>query len=326
MRYRNSWEDAVVSKMKKVADNVMQIQITPVGSTEVFTVGSHLDISVLINDLPEIRSYSLVGRYSPNSPYTIAVKRLPASRGGSKYMWGLKEGSKLRISQPTNHFELSFNTPDYLLIAGGIGITPILGMAEELMAQNDKNVRMLYLGRSEKEMPYINLSKKLLGQNLIVHFSDVDGFFDTSKIIDLSNTETQIYLCGPIGLMNAIRKTWENSPFANQNLRYETFGASGLFAPQAFTVKIPRFNKELKVKENQTMLKALEEAQIAVMYDCKKGECGLCQVDILEVSGDVDHRDFFFSEAEKGENKKMCACVSRIANGDVVIDTAYRGT
>ncbi|MBT9187639.1 PDR/VanB family oxidoreductase [Zobellia russellii] len=325
MRYRNTWEDAVVGKMEKVADNVMQIQIIPAGDTAAFTVGSHLDIAVLINDLPEIRSYSLVGRYGSNKPYTIAVKRLPASRGGSKYMWGLKEGSKLRISQPTNHFELSFNTSNYLLIAGGIGITPILGMAEELIAKTDKNVRMLYLGRSAQEMPYIEVLQKVLGQRLTVHYSDIDGFFDTSKILKSCDIETQVYLCGPIGLMNAVRKTWENGPLNNQNLRFETFGASGLFAPQAYTVKLPRFNREVQVNENQTLLSALLDAKIDVMYDCKKGECGLCQVDILEYSGDIDHRDFFFSEEEKGENKKMCACVSRVANGNITIDTAYRG-
>jgi vanillate O-demethylase ferredoxin subunit len=90
-------------------------------------------------------------------------------------------------------------------------------------------------------------------------------------------------------------------------------------------VNIPRFNKQIEVKENETLLHAMEAAEIDVMYDCKKGECGLCQVDILEYTGDIDHRDFFFSEAEKGENKKMCACVSRVANGNITIDTAYRG-
>ena len=325
MRYRNTWENAVVGKMEKVAENVMEIQLIPAQGTAVFTVGSHVDISVLINDVPEVRSYSLVGQYEPNSPYTIAVKRLPASRGGSTYMWSLKEGSRVQISQPTNHFELSFNSSDYLLIAGGIGITPILGMAEQLIAKSDKNVRMLYLGNADYEMPYISRLQKLLGKQITINFSSVNGSFDVSQLIDLCNEKTQIYLCGPIGLMNAVRKTWEEGPFKNSNLRFETFGASGLFAPQDLLLKIPRFDLQIEVKKNKTILQALEEAQVEVMYDCKKGECGLCQVDVLEYSGDIDHRDFFFSESEKGENNKLCACVSRVANGHIVIDTAYRG-
>lgn len=325
MRFRNTWKEAVVSKMQKVADNVMQIEITPLGNTEVFTVGSHIDVSVLINDVSEIRSYSLVGRHRLNLPYTIAVKRLPASRGGSKYMWSLKEGSKLRISQPTNHFELSFKSTDYLFIAGGIGITPIIGMVEQLLLIGEKNIHMLYLGQTEDEMPYLKKLENLLGKKLTVHCSKIQGFYNTDSILEHANAKTQIYLCGPIGLMNAVRKTWENSPFDNQNLRFETFGASGLFSPQAYTVNLPRFKRKIQVKENQTLLSALLDAKIDIMYDCKKGECGLCQLDILEYSGDIDHRDFFFSEAEKSENKKMCACVSRVANGNITIDTAYRG-
>lgn len=326
MRYRNTWMDGVVTKTEQVAANVMQIHIMPTSGTEKFTVGSHIDVSVLINDVLEIRSYSLVGRYQSNEPYTIAVKRLNVSRGGSSYMWTLKAGSRIKIAKPTNHFELSFSTTEYLLIAGGIGITPILGMAEQLAKQPDKNIQMLYLGQSKEEMPFVKTLQALLGDRLTLHYSDDDGFYNTSEILKLANEDTHVYLCGPIGLMNAVRKTWEGSPFETTNLRYETFGASGLFAPQKYTVTLPRFKKKIEVKENETLLHALEAADIDVMYDCKKGECGLCQVDILEYSGDIDHRDFFFSEDEKGENKKMCACVSRVANGDITIDTAYRGS
>jgi vanillate O-demethylase ferredoxin subunit len=325
MRYRNTWVDAVVVAIEQVADNVMQLRIMPENGTKKFTVGAHLDVSLLINDIPEIRSYSLVGSYGASEPYTIAVKRLPQSRGGSKYMWSLNKGSKIRISQPTNHFELGFGATDYLLIAGGIGITPIVGMAQQLANRQGKHVKMLYLGQSQAEMPFIEDLQELLGDRLTLHYSDNEGFYDTAKILELADPQTQVYLCGPIGLMNAVRKTWEAGPFETTNLRYETFGASGMFAPQKFTVTLPRFHKKIEVQENETLLHALEAADIDVMYDCKKGECGLCQVDILEHSGDIDHRDFFFSEDEKGENKKMCACVSRVANGNITIDTAYRG-
>lgn len=325
MRYRNSWQEAVVVDRQQVAENVMQIQIAPSEGTVSFTVGSHLDIMVLIGESQEFRSYSLVGTPQPHAPYTISVKRLTNSRGGSAYMWSLEKGSRLRISQPTNHFELDYRAQEYLLIAGGIGITPILGMAEQLAGLEDKKVRMLYLGQSEKEMPYLEKLTTVLGNRLLVHFSAKSGRYDLANLLNLANAETQVYLCGPIELMNAVRKVWEHGPYDLQQLRYETFGASGLFAPQDFSVTLPRFSLTLNVKANQTLLAVLEEAGIEVMYDCKKGECGLCQVDVLECSGDIDHRDFFFSESEKGENKKLCACVSRVANGSLSIDTGYRG-
>lgn len=324
MRYRSTWGNATIINTELIANNVMKIQLTPENGVKNFTVGSHIDVSVLINGVTEIRSYSLVGQYQQKKPYTIAVKRLPSSRGGSNYMWSLKKGNQIKISQPTNHFELKYNANDYLLIAGGIGITPILGMAEQLCSRKDISLRMLYLGKNKEEMPFIEHLETLLGDRLELHYSDESGYFDMNKLNTLANDQTHIYLCGPLLLMNSVRKTWEANPSENTHLHFETFGASGLFAPQNFKVKIPRFNKELVVGENQTLLQALEEEDLEIMYDCKKGECGLCQVDIIEYTGDIDHRDLFFSEEEKSKNSKMCACVSRVANGHVVIDTAYR--
>ena len=325
MRFKNSWIEATVVDATNVANNVRQLKIVPTEGVQFYTVGAHIDVSVMINDAPEIRSYSLVGKYNPDDPYTIAVKRLASSRGGSNYMWTLEKGHKIKISQPTNHFELSYSSPSYLLIAGGIGITPLVGMAEELASRTAKQVKMIYIGTNQSEMPFIPRLAKQLGDNLSVYESDKNGLYDVSSILDMVNVNTQIYLCGPLGLMNAIRRVWEKSRYPIENLRFETFGASGLFAPQTFRVQVPRFGKEITVPANQTLLRTLEAAGIEVMYDCKKGECGLCQVDIVACTGDVDHRDFFFSEEEKGENKKMCACVSRVANGDLVIDTSYRG-
>lgn len=326
MRYKNSWINATVVAIEQVAASVLQIQIQPdSGTIKPYTVGSHINVSVLIDGKTEIRSYSLVGEYQSNASYIIAVKLLPSSNGGSKYMWSLKAGFKIRISQPTNNFELSHNTNNYLLIAAGIGITPIIGMAKILNRKAGLEVKMLYAGNNKEEMPYVNDLQSLLGSNLMLHYSDTQGFYDTSELINLANAKTQIYLCGPLPFMNAVRKTWEDGPYENSNLRFETFGASGLFAPQEFLVKIPRFDCEVVVKKNQTILQSLQRAQIDVMSDCKKGECGLCQIDILEYSGDIDHRDFFFSASEKRKNKKLCACVSRVANGEITIDTAYRG-
>jgi len=327
MRYRNSWDDATVVAVEQVAKSVMQLQILPIsGTTESYTVGAHIDVSVLIDGKTEIRSYSLVGEHTSNLPYTIAVKLLPSSKGGSKYMWSLKVGNNIRISQPTNNFELSHTTKDYILLAAGIGITPMIGMVKTLKRKNGITVKMLYAGNNIEEMPYVVELQTILGQDLALHYSDESGYYDTTKLLDWTNAKSQIYLCGPLPFMNAVRKTWEEGPFENSNLRFETFGASGLFAPQEFLVTIPRFNKTLTVKKNQTLLQALQDAKIDVMYDCKKGECGLCQVAIVDYSGDIDHRDFFFSEDEKGENHKMCACVSRVANGKITIDTGYRGS
>jgi vanillate O-demethylase ferredoxin subunit len=107
-------------------------------------------------------------------------------------------------------------------------------------------------------------------------------------------------------------------------LRFETFGNSGRFASEPFKVRIPRLGTEVDVPQNQTMLEALEAAGIEMIFDCRRGECGLCALDILEVDGVVDHRDVFFSDEEKAANRKLCTCVSRVARGSITVDTADR--
>jgi len=134
----------------------------------------------------------------------------------------------------------------------------------------------------------------------------------------------EFYVCGPIGLLEAAKRAWQRSGRPIDQLRFETFGNSGRFASQPFRVKIPRLGAEIEVLPNQTMLDALEAAGVAMISDCRKGECGLCALDILEVNGIVDHRDVFFSEAEKAENHKLCTCVSRVAGASITIDTADR--
>lgn len=325
MRYQLEWTEAEVISAELVSTNVREIVLMPVNGTEAFTPGAHLNFEVLINNLPETRSYSLVGLHEKNKPYRIGVKLLPESRGGSEYMWKLKPGAKVKVSRPVNNFELQYKPIDYLLIAGGIGITPIVGMAEAL-ASKKANLKMIYIGNDRNEMPYIKELTTLLGNRLTIHtIQENKTYFDFKKLLFETKPGTQLYLCGPMGMMNEVRHQWESYQLPATDLRFETFGASGKYAPQAFKVSIPRLKMELLVEKNQSMLDALNKAGVDIMYDCVRGECGLCTVDIISCNGEVDHRDFFFSDEEKTENKKICTCVSRVAKGDIVIDTSFRG-
>ncbi|WP_207482819.1 2Fe-2S iron-sulfur cluster-binding protein, partial [Arenibaculum pallidiluteum] len=134
----------------------------------------------------------------------------------------------------------------------------------------------------------------------------------------------ELYVCGPIGLLEAARRAWQDSGRPVDGLRFETFGSSGRHAAEAFRVCIPRLGREVEVPRNQSMLEALEAAGVEMIYDCRRGECGLCAVRILEVEGEIDHRDVFFSERQKAANQHMCTCVSRAVRGAVTIDTADR--
>jgi vanillate O-demethylase ferredoxin subunit len=304
---------------------VRLFELEPETGAQPYSAGAHIDVSVLVKGFPEIRSYSLVGRYAQaDGRYRLGIKRLPASRGGSAYMWSLVPGMQLTISQPKNQFQLTFGRPFYTLLAGGIGITPIYGMALEL-AQKGANFRLLYAGASRSEMPFLDDLQAQLGQHLSVFASDEGQRVNVAQLVANMEADTQLYVCGPLSMLDAVRHAWCERDLPVGDLRYESFAASGQFAATEFQVTVPRLGKKVTVRANQTMLDALAQAGIDVMSDCKLGECGLCLVDVLSFSGVVDHRDMFFSDEQKATNKKMCVCVSRIASGDVVIDTAYRG-
>lgn len=326
MRFKNVWTQAKVVKIMDVAANVRLFELEPETGAQPYSAGAHIDLSVLVNGFPEIRSYSLVGRYAQaDGRYRIGVKRLPASRGGSTYMWSLAPGAQLTISQPKNQFQLTFERPYYTLLAGGIGITPIYGMVLEL-AQKGADFHLLYAGSSRQEMPFLDELTARLGQRLSVFTSDEGQRVNVVQVVNNIEVGTQLYVCGPLRMLDAVRHAWQARGLPVGDLRYESFAASGQFAATQFQVSVPRLGKSVTVEPNQTMLDALTLAGIDVMSDCQIGECGLCVVDVLEHSGVMDHRDVFFSDEQKAENKKMCACVSRIASGDVVIDTAYRGS
>jgi ferredoxin len=125
-------------------------------------------------------------------------------------------------------------------------------------------------------------------------------------------------------MLDAVRAAWAKSGRPAANLRFETFGNSGAQVNQAFVVKLPRHGLELEVPADRSLLDVLEAAGIETLYDCRRGECGLCAMDIVSVHGTIDHRDVFFSAHEKQGNQRVCACVSRVTGGGVVLDTAYR--
>lgn len=324
MRYKTIWTKATVTQISQAAPDVRLFTLIPDEGIHPFSAGAHIDVTVFIQEMPEIRSYSLVGLYKRGGNYQIAVKRLADSRGGSVYMWSLNPGTRLSISQPKNQFQLAFSRPYTTLLAGGIGITPIVGMARELQ-QKGMDFQVHYAGRRRREMPFVPELSQQLGSRLSLHISDEGSRLEVARLVAELPPQTQLYVCGPLPLLDAVRHHWHGRQLPAGDLRYETFAASGRYETQSFQVAVPRFGKTVTVQKNQTMLAALLENGIEVMEDCLRGECGLCVVDILSCSGTIDHRDLFFSAEQKAENKKLCSCVSRIVNGQVTIDTAYRG-
>jgi vanillate O-demethylase ferredoxin subunit len=311
------WQTGRVVSSSLVARDVRRITIErpPRGRA---MPGSHLDVRVRIGDAVDTRSYSVVESSDDGSRLTISVLRTPQSRGGSIHMHGLRAGDELDVTQPLQNFPLSVGAPSYVLLAGGIGITALVEMGRVLHALR-ADYTFVYVGRARDRMAYVDELELLHGDRLVVHVDDEGSPIDVPALVaslaaDTAAGATELYLCGPIRLMDAVRRSWEGAGLPPANLRYETFGNSGWFQPQDFVVSIPRLGIEANVGANETMLEALTRAGADLMYDCRKGECGLCLVDIDQVDGTVDHRDVFLSASQKSTDRTLCACVSRVVS------------
>jgi vanillate O-demethylase ferredoxin subunit len=323
MRKETQWYPARVVAVADACDGVRELLLDPGAHARPFAVGSHLDFRLRLNGREDIRSYSLVGEPRADGRYLIAVRAMPDSRGGSRHMWTLAPGDSIETSAPSNNFALDERAAEILLVAGGIGITPILGMAQRL-AQRHPAFRLLYVGRSRHAMAYVAQLQDTLGERLHLHCDDEQGAPDLEAEIARLSATAEIYVCGPLGMLDAVRRHWHAAGRSRARLHFETFGNSGNAPARPFVVRLPALGMEVPVAENETMLDALQAAGVDMMAECRRGECGLCQVDVLDADAGLDHRDVFFSDEQRRENRKLCACVSRALGGSISIDTGYR--
>ena len=308
----------------EVAAGVKLFEIVPADGAAPYPVGSHMDIAVSVDGLPDVRSYSLVGRRPHDGAYRIAVKHLPDGRGGSGHLHGLEPGASARVSRPRSQFELDYGRSEYLLVAGGIGITPMIGMAEALV-QHGRPLRLLYAGRSRDEMPFVSELRDLLGERLELFVSQDGDRLRLSEEIDRLADDGELYLCGPLRLREAAQEAWHAAGRPPQRLRYETFASGGRHGSEPFVVRLQDHDgQEITVPRSRSMLDALGDAGIELMWDCRRGECGLCRVTVLDAEGELDHRDVYLSAAERAAGRDIITCVSRASGGAITIDTGFR--
>ena len=330
MTHALRWLDAVVRASQELSPTVREFEIAPLSEDGLpmpatpWTPGSHLDVQVMVDGRPQTRSYSLVAPAMPDA-WRIAVKRVDTSRGGSRYLWSLPAaGARLRVREPDNHFELRHGTAPVLLVAGGIGITPIVAMAQTLAAQGRRETRLLYAARNAQELVYADRLREWLLDRMVALAEDRDGRLDVDAELARLAPDAEAYVCGPLPMLDALRRGWAATGRPSAALRFETFGSSGLHAPQDFRVRVPRHGVDIRVPAEACLLDALEAAGVETMSECRRGECGLCAMPVLSVAGTIDHRDVFLSDREKDESHVICACVSRVAGGEIVLDSAWR--
>jgi len=285
-----------------------------------FSAGSHVDVH-----LPGglTRQYSLCNDPTESHRYLIGVLRDPASRGGSHAMHEqVQEGQLLQISAPNNHFPLAHDARAHLLLAGGIGVTPILCMAERL-ANTGADFEMHYCTRSPERTAF---HQRIAGSGFApkVHFHFDDGApeqkLDLVALLSAPAGGVHLYVCGPKGFMDAVLNTARAQGWPEAQLHYEFF--AGTVTPSdsdaSFEVQLASSGKIILIPRDKTVVQALADAGVDVQVSCEQGVCGTCLTRVIE--GIPDHKDMYLTPEEQAANDQFTPCCSRSKTPRLVLD------
>jgi vanillate O-demethylase ferredoxin subunit len=285
-----------------------------------FSAGAHVDV-LLGPGL--VRQYSLCNNPEDRHRYLIGVLLDPHSRGGSAAMHALAEGTELEIGEPKNHFPLAAEAGHSLLIAGGIGVTPILCMAERL-AHLGASFEMHYCTRSPERTAFLDrLSRPDLAERVrVYHDSEpADRRIDLAGLLASPKPETHLYVCGPGGFIDLVLGLARAAGWAEERLHREYFAAPAAASAggdRPFQVKLSSSGQVVDVAAGQSVIEALAGAGIDILTSCEQGVCGTCLTRVLE--GVPEHRDVYLTDAEKAANDQFLPCCSRSRSPLLVLD------
>ena len=305
-----------VERKHEAADGVVTLALREVGGHPLprWAPGAHVD---LILDHAPTRQYSLCGDVADARLWRLGVLRDLDGRGGSVYVHDrLQAGDTLRVRGPRNNFPLA-DSPRYLFIAGGIGITPILPMIAAAEAAG-ADWELVYGGRQRASMAFLD-ELAAYGDRVSVHPQDERGLLPLEALLGTPRADTLVYCCGPEPLLLAVEERCAAWPPGS--LHVERFAAKPLTEPvliDAFEVVLSQSELTLGVPPDRSILSVVEEAGIGVLSSCAEGVCGTCETRVLD--GLPDHRDSVLTEEERRSNDCMMICVSRSSTPRLVLD------
>jgi cytochrome P450/ferredoxin-NADP reductase len=314
-------ETLTVAAVETVADDVISVRLAAPDGADLppWTPGSHVELR-----LPSgrVRQYSLCGDPAENG-WQIGVLREAAGRGGSAELHELAvAGASFVVHGPRNHFRL-VEAPEYLFLAGGIGVTPILAMVREVAARGVP-FRVVYGGRTRTSMAFVAELQAAAGDRLTVLPQDEAGLPDLTALVKEAGPDAAIYCCGPAPMLAAVEQVCAEQGAADR-LHLERFAAGDelevAFDPAqntAFEVHLARSGITLQVPPDKRMIEVIREAVAGVSYDCEKGYCGTCETRVL--AGTPEHRDSVLTDEEKAAGRTMMICVGRCSSGRLVLD------
>jgi vanillate O-demethylase ferredoxin subunit len=300
--------------------STFELVATNGGPLPAFSAGSHVDVQ-----LPGgiTRQYSLCNDPKETHRYLIGVLRDEASRGGSRAMHdSVQEGTELQISAPKNHFPLAHEARRSLLMAGGIGVTPILCMAERL-AISGADFEMHYSTRSLERTAFRQrIQDSAYASRVQFHHDDGDAAqkLDLDTLLATPQEGVHLYVCGPKGYMDAVLGTARARGWPEKQLHFEFFGAevTASDSDASFEIKLASSGRIVMVPKDKTVAQALAEAGVEIMMSCEQGVCGTCLTRVLE--GVPDHKDSYLTPEEQAANDQFTPCCSRAKTPRLVLD------
>jgi vanillate O-demethylase ferredoxin subunit len=312
----------VVARLSHEAQDVLGLELRAQDGADLppFTAGSHVDLR-----LPGglCRQYSLANSPLERDRYVLGVGMAPASRGGSAFVHQrLQAGDVIEVGEPRALFGIDRAATEHLFIAGGIGITPILSMILWCEA-NARPWRLLYCARTRARAAYGWTLARHRDRVLLHVDQESDGAPpDLAGWLRQTRRGAHVYCCGPEGLMNAVAAAATEVGIAKPAVHFERFAPRGQPAHAnpagQFTAVLHRSGRTIDVPPGQSLLEALEAANVCIPYACREGMCRSCEVPLLE--GEADHRDFVLSDEERDAQTCILPCVSRARSASLVLD------
>lgn len=307
-----------VRAIRTLTPRISAFELVPDGTADLppFTPGAHIGIDLAVQGTMARRSYSLVNA-AGQGHYEIAVLREDKGAGGSLRMHGLRIGSRLKITPPKNAFPLVDTASPALLIAGGIGITPILAMARALEAAG-RPYALHYATRTPEDMAYREEAETLTAASLYFDHGDPARGLPLDRLLD-AHDGRHVYVCGPAPLIQAVLKTCAGNGWPEASVHHELFtGSLAQSGDRAFELEMRSSGIIKQVPAGMSILDAVISEGVFAPFECRRGECGMCTTPVIE--GAVDHRDHYLTEDERAAGDTMCICVSRAAGTRLVLD------
>jgi ferredoxin-NADP reductase len=283
-----------------------------------FSGGAHIVVEMDDHGTRRLNPYSLMSVPEDSSGYSISVRRDDTGRGGSLYLHQhVKPGMAMEIGYPVNLFSLDQRAKKHLMIAGGIGITPFISQMAQLTSLGGR-FELHYSVRNRELGAYVDELKALYGDRIHLYFDDEGDKIDLNRLLAGQSFGTHLYVCGPKGMISWVRSTADAAGWPKGTVHSEEFLAPPVGQP--FTVELAQSKKTITVGATQSLLEAMEAANVDAPYLCRGGACGQCETDVVGCDGHIEHNDHWLTDEQKASNRKIMPCVSRFGGKTLVLD------